>query len=140
MTGEVFNLMASHSILKDSITLPNSPVFSADELIAFKAGVKENDSSILTSLFKVRTNQLFGNFNKQQNALYLSGLLIGEEVKTLAKQPQWQLILCSGNNLFELYRIAMEELDFSNRTTTIPADLIDQATMAGQIKLAQNHP
>ncbi|AUD04318.1 2-dehydro-3-deoxygalactonokinase [Spirosoma pollinicola] len=138
MTGEVFNLMAMNSILKDSVSLTERNTFSTNELDAFKLGVNESNSpSILNSLFRVRTNQLFGKLTKTENALYLSGLLIGAELKTLVDQEQWQLILCSGNNLYELYKLAMEELQLSERTTTISADLIDQATIAGQVKIAQ---
>ncbi|SOD92983.1 2-dehydro-3-deoxygalactonokinase [Spirosoma fluviale] len=139
MTGEVFNLMAHYSILKDSIAPAELSTFTNDQLDAFKLGVNESDSSsILNSLFRVRTNQLFGLLNKPDNTLYLSGLLIGAELKTLLDQPQWQLILCSGNNLYELYKLAMEELQLSDRTTTISSDLIDKATIAGQVKIVQN--
>lgn len=139
MTGEVFNLMATNSILKDSVSPIERSTFSSNELDAFKSGVNESDSpSILNSLFRVRTNQLFGKLTKPENALYLSGLLIGAELKTLVDQPQWQLILCSGNNLYELYKLAMKELQLSDRTTTISADLLDKATIAGQVKIAQN--
>jgi 2-dehydro-3-deoxygalactonokinase len=139
MTGEVFNLMAHYSILKDSIAPMELSTFTASQLNAFRSGVNESESSsILNSLFRVRTNQLFGSLNKPENTLYLSGLLIGAELKTLLNQPGWQLILCSGNNLYELYKLAMEELQLSDRTTTISADLIDKATIAGQVKIAQN--
>ena len=139
MTGELFNLMAYHSILKDSVDPTDLTTFSDDDLTAFTSGINDADSSVLNDLFKVRTNQLFNKLTKKQNALYLSGLLIGDELKTLIRQPQWQLILCSGNNLYELYKLAMEVLQLSDRTTTISADLIDKATIAGQVKIAQNH-
>ncbi|AKD54241.1 2-dehydro-3-deoxygalactonokinase [Spirosoma radiotolerans] len=138
MTGELFNLMAYHSILKDSVEPTDLHTFSDSDLTAFTSGINDADSSILNALFRVRTNQLFNKLSKKQNALYLSGLLIGDELKTLIKQPKWQLILCSGNNLYELYKLAMEVLQLSDRTTTISANLIDKATMAGQLKIAQN--
>ncbi|SFC16331.1 2-dehydro-3-deoxygalactonokinase [Spirosoma endophyticum] len=139
MTGEVFNLMSHYSILKDSVESNGLTVFEERELDAFKSGINQShDSSILNSLFRVRTNQLFNQLTKRQNALYLSGLLIGNELKSLINQPTWQLILCSGNNLYELYKLAMEELHLSERTITISADLIDKATIAGQVKIAQN--
>lgn len=139
MTGEVFNLMSHYSILKDSVESTGLIGFDESELDAFKSGINQSHhSSILNSLFRVRTNQLFNQLTKRQNALYLSGLLIGNELKSLVNQPTWQLILCSGNNLYELYKLAMEELYLSDRTITISADLIDKATIAGQVKIAQN--
>ncbi len=139
MTGEVFNLMANDSILKDSVEISLTNRFTKSDLDAFKSGVNEVESdALLASLFGVRTNQLFNKLTKRQNALYLSGLLIGSELKTLTGKPDWPLILCSGTNLFELYSIAMQTLDLSRRTTTISAHLLDQATMAGQVKIMQN--
>lgn len=139
MTGEIFNLMSNYSILKDSVEATGLVDFEESELDAFKSGINQSHhSSILNSLFRVRTNQLFNQLTKRQNALYLSGLLIGNELKSLINQSTWQLILCSGNNLYELYKLAIEELHLSDRTITISADLIDKATIAGQVKIAQN--
>lgn len=139
MTGEVFNLMSQYSILKDSVEPVGFSTFSDNELDGFKLGVRESDSaSTLNSLFRVRTNQLFGLLDKRQNFLYLSGLLIGSELKSLLVQKDWPLILCSGTNLYELYKLAVEELGLTNRTTTISAELVDKATIAGQVKIVQN--
>lgn len=139
MTGEVFNLMANDSILKDSVEISSTSRFAKNELEAFKSGVNEVESdALLTSLFRVRTNQLFNKLSKRQNALYLSGLLIGSELKTLTGRPERPLILCSGTNLFELYKLAMQELNLSDRTTTISAHLLDKATMIGQVKIMQD--
>ncbi|UFH53400.1 2-dehydro-3-deoxygalactonokinase [Spirosoma sp. KNUC1025] len=139
MTGEVFNLMSHFSILKDSLETTRSINFSKSELDAFKSGIRElNATSILNSLFRVRTNQLFGKLTKRQNAFYLSGLLIGSEIKTLVHKPNWRLLLCSGSNLYELYKLAMQELNLAERTTTISADLLDKATIAGQVKIMQS--
>ena len=139
MTGEVFNLMAHHSILKDSVETSASVVFSTSELEAFKSGIWEEDStSILNSLFRVRTNQLLAKLTKRQNALFLSGLLIGNELKTLVDKQNWHLILCSGSNIFELYKVAMQELRLAERMTILSADFLDKATIAGQVKIVQN--
>lgn len=139
MTGEVFNLMSQYSILKDSIEPTGLNSFPDEELNGFRLGVRDSDSSsILHSLFRVRTNQLFGLLTKKQNMLYMSGLLIGAELKSLIGQNDWPVILCSGTNLYELYKLAIDELNLSDRTTTISADLIDKATIAGQVKIVQN--
>ncbi|MFD1140078.1 2-dehydro-3-deoxygalactonokinase [Larkinella insperata] len=138
MTGEVFKLMATHSILKDSVDLRSLSDFSAGNLAAFRAGVQEADSALLNRLFTVRTNQLFKKINKQQNAFYLSGLLIGAELKPLRAKENWQLVLCSGTNLFPFYQQAITDLKLVDRTTFIPAEVIDQAAVVGQVILFQN--
>jgi len=139
MTGEVFKIVSAHSILKDSIEISVLPEYSLEEKNAFRLGVQSTDSTgVLKGLFRVRTNQLFNKLTKKENACYLSGLLIGSEIKHLLDENGIQLVLCSGNNLSELYKLAIEELDLSERTITVSSDIVDKATIAGQVKIYQN--
>lgn len=139
MTGELFELIGKQSILKDSITLDSLSDFTVANKRAFRLGVEQSKSSvILQSLFKVRTNQLFGNLSKAENAFYLSGLLIGTELTHLVTNNDWPLILGSGSRLSTFYELAMDELKLTNRTMTIPAELIDRAASVGQIRLFQH--
>jgi 2-dehydro-3-deoxygalactonokinase len=136
MTGEIFNILSNHSILKDSIEIVTSENLTDSNLTAFKKGVLEaNSSDILNSLFKVRTNQLFQKLNKKDNGFYLSGLLIGSELKQLLTESNCQLVLCSGNNLFEFYKTAIEALNLSERTITVPSKIIDKSVVVGQMKI-----
>jgi 2-dehydro-3-deoxygalactonokinase len=138
MTGEVFNLMADASILKDSIESPNSAEVKEKDLNGFRSGVQESGhSGILHGLFTVRTNQLFRNLSKKQNFYYLSGLLIGTELRSLPQKESPQIILSSGSNLFKFYKLALEELQLMDVTITIPPELIDKAAIAGQITIFQ---
>ena len=139
MTGELFNLMANHSILKDSVDSSGTSDFSENNIDAFKLGLRESCSSnVLNGLFTVRTNQLFNRLSKQQNSFYLSGLLIGTEMKHLLEKENWQLVLCSGSNLSRYYKIAIEELHLTDRTDIVPSDLIDKAAITGQIRVFEN--
>ncbi len=139
MTGEIFNILSNHSILKGSIDITSLLDFSNLELAAFKKGVLEtNSSGILNSLFKVRTNLLFQKLNKKENGFYLSGLLIGSELKQLLTEPHCQLVLCSGNNLFEFYKTAIEVLNLLERTIIVPSEMIDKAVVIGQMTIFRN--
>ena len=136
MTGEIFNILSNYSILKDSIEIDTLENLANSALAAFKKGVLEaNSTGILNSLFKVRTNQLFQKLNKKDNGFYLSGLLIGSELKQLLTESHCQLVLCSGNNLFEFYKTAIEVLNLSERTMTVPSEMIDKAVVIGQMKI-----
>lgn len=138
MTGELFHLMANQSILNDSVDTSDLTTLSRQDIDAFRQGVDEAQSSpILNRLFTVRTNQLFGKLTKKANALYLSGLLIGTELKHLTANKNGQFVLCSGSNLSGFYRIAIEAMGLFNRTTVVPPDLVDQAASVGQIVLQQ---
>lgn len=140
MTGELFSLLINHSILKDSVELNEVTDFSKSDIEAFKAGINKSlEFNVLHNLFTVRTNQLFNKFNKKQNSLYLSALLIGTELNHLTKKENTPLILCSGNNLHGLYKLALQELGLLTRTTLFSADKMIQATIAGQVTIFQNN-
>jgi 2-dehydro-3-deoxygalactonokinase len=133
MTGEMYQVTGSYSILKDSVTMNDDRDPSPIDVQAFKAGVKNSlESGILNSLFSVRTNQLFNRMNKTQNAFYLSGLLIGSELQDVIKNQDCPLFLCSAKKLYDLYRMALKELGLADRTTFVAADLVEQAAMTGQ--------
>jgi len=137
MTGEIFNILTEHSILKDSVIIQNSArLEDGDNTEAFKQGVLSSaDSFLLHSLFGVRTKQLFGKFTKEQNAFYLSGLLIGSELRALQNEAHHHIVICSGKHLYHHYKIAIETLKLSMNTSFIQPELIDKATIAGQIQL-----
>lgn len=141
MTGELFDLMANQSILADSVDTTDLTPISDGDRAAFKRGVRQSTAApLLNSLFTVRTNQLLDQLTKRQNALYLSGLLIGQELGTLLDKPDWPVVLCSGSNLAVFYELALKELRLSARTTIVPPDRIDRAASVGQIRLYQHQP
>jgi 2-dehydro-3-deoxygalactonokinase len=136
MTGEMFNVLTEHSILKDSVKPDPSLELSGINLSTFKKGVAFSGTSpLLHSLFTVRANQLFKKLTAEQNSFYLSGLLIGSEIRHLKNEDRRPVVVCSGKNLFEPYKIAFEELGFTSGISFIPPELIDKATIAGQLQI-----
>lgn len=139
MTGEVFNLMANQSILKDSIDHYRQPEFDAEASQAFRLGIRESGTeNILNALFTVRTNQLFDLLNKRENGMFLSGLLIGYEIRDLTSETNAHLVLCGGNNLYQLYKTAIETLGLAGRATIIPSEIVDRAATSGHIRIFEN--
>ena len=135
MTGEMFQIISNHSILKDSIESIDLEHLSSFEWAFFAKGVQDTEgANMLNLFFKIRTNQLFNKCTKKENALYLSGLLMGSELRELVKNIEGTLILCSGNNLFEFYKLAIEILGLSGRTISVPPDVIDKAVVMGHVK------
>src|SRR5690606_27322475 len=130
MTGEFFALLTENSIIKDSVTAINSDIITQPEnKKAFVHGVQTAVSDgLLHTSFLARTNHLFGKFTKEQNAFFLSGLLIGYELSDLAKENKgYHLIISCGEKLFRQYSYACQELGYSN-VTYIPSDKLEQAT------------
>ena len=109
MTGEFFELLSKKSILSNAVEEGES-VLDGNNLESFEKGVVEGSHiNLLHSSFLVRTNNLFNKLSKQENYFYLSGLLIGTELKYLpaVKMP---LIVVSDAGLTKLYRIALQKL------------------------------
>ncbi|QRQ99534.1 2-dehydro-3-deoxygalactonokinase [Dyadobacter sandarakinus] len=139
MTGELFNLMVSGSILKDSVILSKPDEYTPELWDAFRLGVVESGKSpILHALFTVRTRQLFGLLSKKQNAMYLSGLLIGAELRELTGEAHNQVVLCGGENLSAPYRQAIRTLGLAGRTRVIAPELSDQAAVYGHIRIFEH--
>lgn len=130
MTGEVFDLLASKSILSASVTKPSVQVLGK----AFSDGLTTSSRDhLLHTAFTVRTNQLFGYATKEDNYQYLSGLLIGAELQQISDQTE-QLILVAGNTLSEGYEAAIKAL-----WPTIPLAVqdADQALVNAHLQLAK---
>ncbi|MDO7084799.1 2-dehydro-3-deoxygalactonokinase [Pseudocolwellia sp. AS88] len=89
MTGELFDLLINHSIL---IKKNNNATF---DLCSFQKGadftLKSELGSFTHGLFSVRSKQLFGELTNSQAYSYLSGLLIGSDVRAAMNAEEWQL-------------------------------------------------
>src|SRR5690606_30413274 len=83
MTGEFFDLLASQSVLSASVQEGgdiNDPVNRKNFIEGVEAARLSNP---LHAAFMVRTRQVLHQMPAQQNYHYLSGLLIGSELKEL---------------------------------------------------------
>lgn len=86
MTGEVFAALKGHTIL--GRTMAASAGFAAE---AFARGLQvaaspQGSNGVLSTIFSTRTLGLEGQLPADQQADYLSGLLIGHEVHAMASQ------------------------------------------------------
>lgn len=99
MTGELFNLLISHSLLGRAL-----PVAIADES-AFFRGVEASRQrrSLSQLLFSARTLRLSGALPASSVGDYLSGLLIGSEFNTDDTGPVW---LVGSADLTRRYHLA----------------------------------
>jgi 2-dehydro-3-deoxygalactonokinase len=86
MTGELFRLLVDHSLLGRLIKADASP----DEGDAFARGVRRSvaEPSLAATLFSARAEVLLGRMAPAEITAYLSGLLIGAEVATLAHEGE----------------------------------------------------
>ena len=81
LTGDLFSSISNNTILSKSMS--KSGKFSKKYFLFALKAIKE--SSLSYMLFKVRTMNLFNQSNQIESESYLSGLIIGEEIKNVLK-------------------------------------------------------
>jgi 2-dehydro-3-deoxygalactonokinase len=133
MTGEVYALLSQHSILARTLDT-GAPLDPA----AFRAGVlrAQHGPGLLHHAFGARTLSLFDRMPASALASYLSGLVIGEELRAQAlpagdAQP---ILLIGSDTLTDRYASALTALGAPSRAFGA------QATWAGLHAVAQGLP
>jgi len=135
MTGDFFELLSKKSILNNSVEVSTS-ITDTKSLDSFITGVKDaSDLNLLNTAFRVRTNSLFNIYNKQENFNYLSGLLIGTELKDLKNQHVQKIHLLCGKKLEPYYHVAIETLGLANKLQTYAPQWVDEAVIRAHFKL-----
>jgi 2-dehydro-3-deoxygalactonokinase len=108
MTGEFYALLRQHSLLARSLPETDGQV----DWAAFDEGVAlalRSNSSLLQTAFSVRTLSLFGRMAAARLPSYLSGLVIGEEIRTQALDTGAQVVLVGAELLTERYERALAQ-------------------------------
>lgn len=127
MTGEIFELLRTHSVLRHSLT---GDLEGEDRELGFSVGLEqglERPERLTATLFKVRAGSLLSDRSAPWCAGFLSGLLIGAEI---GGQRDWigegEIPLIGSVGLCGLYQIAFSQLGVTTRII----DATD-ATLAG---------
>ncbi len=104
MTGEIYALLSQHSILSKSLQA-DSPL---DE-IAFAQGVRlaQGNEGLLHLAFNVRTLSLFSRKSVSALTSYLSGLVIGEELRAQSLPEGSEVTLVGSDALTTRYALAL---------------------------------
>jgi len=107
MTGEMYHLLKNHSILSKQI----QTTARSDE--AFIAGLQHvnNHAGFLANFFNIRAQVLHQRLKETDIADYLSGMIIGYELK--AARFYWEQIetvtLIADSHLAQCYQLAMQQ-------------------------------
>ena len=128
MTGEIFNLLAEKSMLRNAIKKGMDEKSFAE---GFKTGLDEN---ILHHVFKVRTRHLLQQTTPVSNYQYLSGLLIGAELKDLRDKDCPVYLVC-GEHLKQAYLSGLELLGANRKIQYLNAD---DMLIKGHYKIADH--
>jgi 2-dehydro-3-deoxygalactonokinase len=106
MTGELFNLLKARSILSDLLS------GQAEVGGSFLEGVREGlaGTGVTAELFEARARVLLGRMPAEEGASFISGLLIGEDVRVgLAAHPGGPVTIIGRTDLTHLYAAALSE-------------------------------
>ena len=142
LTGELFQLLSTQSVLKGSVEHQfGTEELNESSLKAFYRGIDDSAPhlTMLNKLFSVRTNDLFGVMTKQDNYFYLSGLLIGNEIRSLRVDGIATIVLCCGNKLFEFYKLAIEKIHEGFPVKLISPEVMDKAAFIGQRRIFESY-
>jgi 2-dehydro-3-deoxygalactonokinase len=104
MTGELFNMLKERSMLSDLL----DGAATTDD--AFCEGVRRSLSGVgvTAALFEARAGFLLGRLDKADGASFVSGLLIGEDVRVgLGESHAPRLIVMGRPELTKLYSAAL---------------------------------
>lgn len=127
MTGEIYQIIGTHSILQAGLDRPKK----GPDRESFLQGVREaREGNLLNSLFAIRARELVGSpDDPASRSDYLSGLLIGTELRDLSSAGE--VIVSGGSSLQAYYTLALEELGIPFRTDPDPA----RRTLDGHLQL-----
>jgi len=132
MTGELFAVIAQHSILVHAVDADAPPVDSRSFRDGLSAALAE-PSGLTASLFRLRAAQLLGFEQRTDGAARLSGLLIGSELADALGQhgrpPAVRLI--AAGPLGRLYEAAL-----AAQGVDVAVIDADQASRRGLVKAA----
>lgn len=129
MTGEMFQVLKSHSILG---TLMTDEVYNEE---AFLKGVDRGleDLAFLSVIFSVRTEGLFGHVAPEALSSYLSGVLIGSEIGAEREKGIRPVTVIGDGRLITFYKSALDRAGFKDATYHAG----DSASAAGLWAVAQ---
>ena len=141
MTGELFEVLGKHSILKHSLAAdaPDSLEPSPNAIKMLREGVGyAQDLPLSAALFRVRTRQLLDR--AKDNDAFLSGVLIGSELAYL-RDPEFNglpILVCAASRLRRLYAEALDALGLSARATVIPPEDAERVSALGQARFLRH--
>jgi 2-dehydro-3-deoxygalactonokinase len=129
MTGELFDVLKQHSILGD---LMNGEVAPGEP---FRRGVRDGfwKAALPAQLFSVRAGVILDRIDKREASAFISGLLIGADVRIgLATPAAAQVAVMGRPELTALYAAALNEA--GRASTELDGE---QCFLAGIAKIAE---
>ncbi len=137
ITGELFNTLLTNTLV-GQLAKPDS---WCNETFTHAVTAGFHSQSIVSDLFQCRSSILLKQLESEQVAAFLSGLLIGNEIRegiNVSNTESESVILVGADKLCSKYHSAMEILDM-NVVKATPTGSYPDITAAGFANLIQHH-
>jgi len=134
MTGEFFALLKQHSILARSLAA--AEVVEDDAAFEMGIAVAQQGQGLLHNAFSTRTLDLFGQIEASRLHDYLSGLVIGEELREQSIAIEAPVVLIGADALTRRYRLGLAMFGIEAQTLGAQASWAGLWTLARQLRLA----
>ncbi|MEM9326583.1 MAG: 2-dehydro-3-deoxygalactonokinase [Bacteroidota bacterium] len=136
MTGELFEVLSQHTILVNSL---EKTAWDDNSKGPFLDGVRAGvDGRLTRELFGIRAGAILSSTAPHLNYFYLSGLLIGDELRSIARDPR-PVFLAASKPLDQLYLTALAEVIDDNQIHCIHPEAVEQALILAHAKILATH-
>ncbi len=122
MTGELFQLLSVNSILSNSIEVTDDSNTPGWENFVEEGVMQSLKSGVLENLFGLRVAHIFNKRTAQQNGYYLTGLLIGSELKSILEDQGREIVLVSNELQKKYYSAALDLLNVHVRSRWVSSE------------------
>ncbi len=137
MTGELFQVLSSQTILKHAMKDAQIDPFDDHGRRCFTEGLEMAcNSDPLQQLFTFRSEVLLDHKPVKGNIHRLSGFLIGLELRELEKEGHYPTIVGGSGPLHDRYMTAMEHKGWAQSIIPVAASERREAVWRGQASLA----
>lgn len=129
LTGELYHLLRSNSTLIQ----PGASTFASEP---FLDGVQASRKfGLSAALFKTRSRNVLGLLPANHTAAFLSGVLIGAELRTLTRIATKKIVLAASEELSRPYTLALGDILPEVEVVRIPVPEMNIAIVSGHALL-----
>lgn len=142
MTGDLFSAVRGHTVLSSPHRAHATGSVDSFERGLETGGAQGISHGLAATLFSGRTKYLTGNLSATEIDLYISGMLIGDEVAhqlPRVRDSSGKIILCGAGPLAELYRRALQRAGASPILADTGATVLGLHEMAARLDIVA-HP
>lgn len=135
LTGEMINVLASHTILSSVIDLSQS---AEDAEYLQKGYLASKEYGLNAALFKVRSLSKFSNVSSIQILSFFIGVILSPEIENIIKSPAKRVVIGGKSQLKEPTALLLK-MNSSKQIEKVSSELATNATVYGAVKIYEGY-